>query len=148
MKNYQIFTDIFPLDNVKLEQSRLVYFVGSNKVMAFLTPDEENPALIKYNFKDRSSGFMDCKILGETEEQVINTLYTEDDIRKELERKIKGEVMAAQSNIKKKKEIWMKMKDHLDYMREKGHPEWMDYTRLVKNFTVENKLYDPSFEED
>ena len=147
-KNYQVFTDIFPLDTIKLDQSRLVYFVGSHNVMAFLKPDEENPSLIKYNFKDRSSGFMDCKVMGETEEQIINTLYQEDDIRKEIERKIKGEVMASQSSMKKKKEIWMKMRDYLDYMREKGHPQWMEYTRLVKNFTVENKLYDPSFEDD
>ena len=38
------------------------------------------------------------------------------------------------------------MRDQLDYFRENGHPEWMDYTKIIKNFTVENKLYDPAFE--
>ncbi|HPZ07486.1 MAG TPA: tubulin-like doman-containing protein [Candidatus Eremiobacteraeota bacterium] len=147
MKNYQILTDIFPLDTVKLEQSRLVYFLASHHVLGYLRPDEENPFLIKYNFRDISSGFMDCKILGETEQQVINTLYVEDDIRKEIHKKIQNEVTVAQSSLAKKKEIWMRMRDHLDYIRDKGHPDWPLYTKLVKDFTVENKLYDPSFEE-
>ncbi|MEQ8168840.1 MAG: tubulin-like doman-containing protein [Candidatus Eremiobacterota bacterium] len=148
MKNYQILTDIFPLDTVKLEQSKLVYFLASHHVLGYMSPDEENPSLIKYNFRDKSSGFMDCKILGETEQQVITTLYTEDDIRKEIHKKIKNDAVASQVAMAKKKELWMKMRDYLDYMREKGHQDWPLYTKLVKDFTVEYKLYDPSFEED
>ena len=55
VKNYQLFTDIFPLDTIKLEQAKLIYFLGSNKVMNILRPDEENRSLIKYNFNTRSA---------------------------------------------------------------------------------------------